>query len=88
MMRFAAGVVQVKNWAKPSPLVGETMNLVRERAATEDWSREIRPSGSMSGRWKRKTARGYCSLRHYLQNKEGGVLRILRFTAADLLVVK
>jgi len=25
-MRFAAGGVQVKNWAKPSPLVNETMN--------------------------------------------------------------
>ena len=29
-----------------------------------------------------------CSSRHYLQNKDGRVLRILRFTAADLLAVK
>jgi len=29
-----------------------------------------------------------CSSRHYLQNKEGQVLRILRFRAADLLAVK
>ena len=37
---------------------------------------------------KISTRRVACSLRHYLQNKDGGVLRVLRFTAADLLAVE
>jgi hypothetical protein len=81
LLQMHVGIGERRRGEDASP-VPEHRGARSGGAEKTGWPRaRNRPSGLMSGRWKRSTACGYCLTRHYPKNK---LARVLRFSAADL----